>query len=440
MDPTSRTAIIADADTRFCERVRRSLVRQGLLAVEANCSRMLIAAVEKHLSPLAIVGEFGDGTEAALQVVTTVLQVHRGCRVIFSPWHSSEETIIAALRAGTADFLRRPIGDEEVTASIQRCTASLPTGAHRVDRTNGAPALICASEAMRAIRDFIFKASRTDSNVLITGETGTGKEVLARLIHDCSPRRAQPLVSINCASLPDGLLESELFGYERGAFTGAVSAFPGRLRMAVGGTVVFDEICEMTPAGQAKLLRAIDSRQISPLGSRRSLPIDVRIIAATNQDPERLVREHRFRSDLYFRLNVARIHVSPLRERRDDVLPLFRHYLAEFCGRSSRDLEISQPACECLLRYQWPGNVRELRNVAEVIGIDPPSVEIAVQHLPSALRQECATVVPTLSERDRMVAALSATHWNKSQAARELKWSRMTLYRKMMKYDISNVT
>lgn len=291
---------------------------------------------------------------------------------------------------------------------------------------------------MRSIRDFIVKASRTDSNVLITGETGTGKEVLARLIHDLSPRRARPLVSINCASLPDNLLESELFGYERGAFTGAVAAFPGRLRMATGGTVVLDEIGEMTVAGQAKLLRAIDSRQISPLGSRHNLAIDVRIVAATNQDPERMVREKRFRSDLYFRLNVARIHVSPLRERRDDVLPLFRHYVAEFCGRPGGDLAISQPACECLLRYQWPGNVRELRNVAEVIGIDPPRGEIAVQHLPRALRGGGATSMLSLSERDRMVAVLAATNWNKSQAARQLHWSRMTLYRKMTKYDVSS--
>jgi DNA-binding NtrC family response regulator len=432
------TAIIADSDLSFCESLRSNLVQDGLPAVTVNSSRALRAALGKFPAAIAIVGEFGDGTEAALRVLTTVLQMQHNRPVIFSPWHSSEETILAALRAGTTDYLRRPVSAAELAVSISRCGASFPTAVHRTDSASSTPALICASEAMRSIRDFIVKASRTDSTVLITGETGTGKEVLAQLIHDSSPRRAQPLVSINCASLPDTLLESELFGYERGAFTGAASAFPGRLRLARGGTVVLDEIGEMSSAGQAKLLRAIDSRQISPLGSRHSVPIDVRIVAATNQDPERLVREQRFRSDLYFRLNVVRVHVSPLRERRDDVLPLFRHYLAEFCGRSAGELLISQSACECLLRYQWPGNVRELRNVAEVIGVDPPPGEIAVQHLPSALRQDCATAVRALSERDRMVAVLSATQWNKSRAARQLNWSRMTLYRKMMKYDIAH--
>jgi DNA-binding NtrC family response regulator len=434
----SLAAVVADADPRFCDRVSVGLDRLGLRPLQASSAEGLQAVIEKLQVPIAVVGEFGEGTEAALKVVVALEEAYPACRVIFSPWSSSEEIIIAALRARAVDYLRRPVSEPELTESIRRCIGGLPPQQNGAGRSAPAPELICASESMRSIRDFIVKASRTESNVLITGETGTGKEVLARLIHDLSPRRARPLVSINCASLPDSLLESELFGYERGAFTGAVAAFPGRLRMATGGTVVLDEIGEMTVAGQAKLLRAIDSRQISPLGSRHNLAIDVRIVAATNQDPERMVREKRFRSDLYFRLNVARIHVSPLRERRDDVLPLFRHYLAEFCGRHGGDLAISQPACECLLRYQWPGNVRELRNVAEVIGIDPPRGEIAAEHLPRALRGSGATSILSLSERDRMVAVLAATNWNKSQAARQLHWSRMTLYRKMTKYDVSS--
>jgi DNA-binding NtrC family response regulator len=243
-------AVIADLDPGFCECVRASVMGQGLRAIEVNTSRALKSAVLQHQSPIAVIGEFGDGTEAALQVVAALLQVWRECRIIFSPWHSSEETVIAAFRAGSADYLRRPLSGQELAASISRCAAGLPLLGKPLDRETVVPALVFTSTAMRSIVDFVVKVSKTNSNVLITGETGTGKEVLARLVHELSPRRSGPLISINCASLPDSLLESELFGYERGAFTGAASAFPGRLRAASGGTVVLDEIGDMTLAGK----------------------------------------------------------------------------------------------------------------------------------------------------------------------------------------------
>ncbi len=303
----------------------------------------------------------------------------------------------------------------------------------------GLDGLIGQSPPMFALRQYLPKVAQTNCNVLITGETGTGKELVARLIHHLGPRRPEPIVCVNCAALPDALLEGELFGYERGAFTGAHTAFPGRMQMANRGTLMLDEIGELTPYAQAKLLRAIEAREVVPLGGRRPIPVNVRIVAATNQNPERLMREQRFRSDLYFRLNVARIHIAPLRERREDVMPLFEYHMSKLClerGTSPRSL--SHGARECLQCHDWPGNVRELRNIVEALFIDPRDGPIEPSDLPGHFTRSdvSSAEVGTLSERDRVLAALSATHWNRSAAAKQLKWSRMTLYRKMTLFQL----
>jgi DNA-binding NtrC family response regulator len=238
--------------------------------------------------------------------------------------------------------------------------------------------------------------------------------------------------------LPEGLFESELFGYERGAFTGAASSYPGKLKLADGGTVLFDEIGDMSPYAQAKILRVIETKDIYPLGSRRSVPIDVRIIAATNKDLERQVSKNEFRQDLYFRLNVARVHLPPLRERTDDIPLLIDHYVQKFSNERGRVIEaFSQPAMEILLRYGWPGNIRELINLVESLFIDPPSEKIAAADLPEFIRTPLAGRPQTVHpERELLLYTLSQTNWNKSKAAERLHWSRMTLYRKIAKYHL----
>jgi transcriptional regulator with PAS, ATPase and Fis domain len=282
------------------------------------------------------------------------------------------------------------------------------------------------------------KVATTDSHVLITGETGTGKELAAQYIHQQSMRRTRPVVFINCAALPDGLLESELFGYERGAFTGAISAYSGKLKLADGGTVLFDEIGDMSPYAQAKILRVIETKEVYPLGGRRSVPLDIRIIAATNRDLERQVSKNEFRHDLYFRLNVARIHLPPLRERRDDIPLLIDHFVQEFSARFGRWIDgFSKEAMEILLRYEWPGNVRELMNLIERIFIDPPREKVAVGDLPESMHSPLPAPRKILpAERELLLYTLSQTNWNKSKAAERLHWSRMTLYRKIAKYRI----
>jgi transcriptional regulator with PAS, ATPase and Fis domain len=298
--------------------------------------------------------------------------------------------------------------------------------------------LIGKSRPMAGLLSYAEKVAKTDSTVLITGETGTGKDLLAYHVHTHSRRASAELVCINCAAMPEGLIESELFGYERGAFTGAQHAYPGKLKLADKGSMLFDEIGELSLPAQAKLLRAIEEREVFRLGARRSEPIDVRIIASTNQDLESMVAEKRFRSDLFFRLNVARIHVPPLRQRCEDIPLLCAHYMLEMGRRNGVEVDgISPEALDCLMRYGWPGNVRELKNVVEAIFIDPPCGSVQPQHLPvnlrrclEALQQSCP------DERERIIAALFATHWNKCRAAKQLHWSRMTLYRKISKYRI----
>jgi transcriptional regulator with PAS, ATPase and Fis domain len=299
--------------------------------------------------------------------------------------------------------------------------------------------LIGISDAMRSVFAYADKVARTDATVLLTGETGTGKENLAHYIHSRSARRDKRIVCVNCSTVPDALFEGEMFGYERGSFTGADHVYKGKLLLAQGGTVFLDEIGELTAAAQAKFLRVLESHEVFRLGARFCETLDVRIIAATNQDLEELVSRKMFRSDLFFRLNVARVHVPPLSARRDDIPTLIAYYVTEMTRRTGTKIaDFSPETLECLVRYQWPGNVRELRNVIEALFIDPPNGAVGLQHLPPNLtRQLTGGRNASYSERERIVATLLATRWNKCRAAEQLRWSRMTLYRKMAKYGIN---
>lgn len=299
--------------------------------------------------------------------------------------------------------------------------------------------MIGNSLPMWKVKSYLRKVAMTDSHVLITGETGSGKELAAQYIHHLSARREKPVISINCAALPDGLLESELFGYEKGAFTGAVSSYPGKLKLADGGTVLFDEIGDMSLSAQTKILRVIESREVYPLGGRRSVPLDIRIIAATNRDLEKQLSKNEFRQDLYFRVNVARVHLPSLRDRRDDIPLLIDYFVNECNARFGRQIKgFSDDAMEVLLRYDWPGNIREMMNLVERIFIDPPDEKIGVADLPETMRRPLPEREKTaLAERELLLYALSQTNWNKSKAAERLHWSRMTLYRKIAKYHIA---
>jgi transcriptional regulator with PAS, ATPase and Fis domain len=290
------------------------------------------------------------------------------------------------------------------------------------------------------VRARIAKAAGNDGNVLITGETGTGKELVAQLIHQNSRRYKEPMICVNCAALPESLIESELFGHEKGAFTGANVASQGKLQCAGAGTIFFDEIGDMSLPAQAKILRAIESKEYQRLGGSRSVTLNARIIAGTNQGLERFVEEERFRKDLYYRLNVVRIHLAPLRERPEDVPVLIDHFVQSLNASFGQSVQgVSDEIRDRFMSYAWPGNVRELRNVMEGIFLEAPPPVIQYRDIPQVIREHLEdSAAITLPERARMLAALQSTHWNVTRAAEKLRWSRMTFYRKMAKHHIAS--
>lgn len=295
------------------------------------------------------------------------------------------------------------------------------------------------SQSTSGLREFLPKVAQSTAPVLITGETGTGKERVAEAVHVLSRRKDEPFVSVNCAALPEGLIETELFGHERGAFTGAVARYDGRAAQADGGTLYLDEIGEMSFYGQAKLLRFLENGKIDRIGCDDNVTVDTRVVAATNQDLEALISKRQFRPDLYYRLNVARIEIEPLRNRPDDIPTLVNSFIDEFNRRDGRDVGPPDGSLHELLEdYDWPGNVRELRNMVEAVFIDPPDGRISVADLPPAFRRLIAGHrTTTMTERDRLLAALNRTKWNKTEAARLLNISRMSVYRKIAKYRIA---
>lgn len=347
-------------------------------------------------------------------------------------WNGSETLAMQAMHHGMKEYLRGNGSREEIASVLLSMCAM-----HAAELQLAAGELLVGqSAAIRTARAYIEKVAKTSTTVLITGETGTGKEVIAELIHHNSPRAHKPLICVNCAAIPDSLLESELFGYERGAFTGAHTAHDGKFQLADGGTVLLDEIGDMTPYAQAKILRIIENREVQRLGSKKSQRVDVRILAATNRDLEH-ARES-FRWDLFFRLNVARIHLPPLRERKDDLLMLANHFRVGFNRSFGRGtLGFTRRAEQAILGHDWPGNVRELKNMIEAafINVDQHCEWIEMPELFCRALEQRDEV--GAAEVDRILAALSQTHFNKTKAAQLLQCSRMTLYRKMERYGIA---
>jgi transcriptional regulator with PAS, ATPase and Fis domain len=302
---------------------------------------------------------------------------------------------------------------------------------------------------MRKIFEMVAVLAPSQATVLVEGATGTGKDLLAKVIHSASPRAAKPLVKVNCAAIPENLIESEIFGYVKGAFTGADRDKPGRFSDAEGGTIFLDEIGDLPLSLQAKLLRVLEDREFYPLGSRRTRKVDVRIISATNRHLADLVNRGLFREDLFYRLNVMRIELPPLRQRRGDLPLLIRHIARGLCAaRAVAPPVISKTAMQILLNYNYPGNVRELENILEHALIICREAMIQPEHLPDYVRQDqpsCTATDPAAApagsndqERLRILAALKKARGHRGNAARELKMERTTLWRKMKKHGIDN--
>ena len=437
------TILIFGIDDILRQNLKRRLTNHGFIVNEAPKRCNVIELYNSMQPDIVIVCSSGKAPGDKLGVIRNIRRVDKIIPMVLITWLSSESRAIAALRAGANDYFKLPLSSEKVVQCILRMLSSGKFDISHDDKSDiagqfGRQLMIGESRCMREIKKYLAKVARTDSNVLITGETGTGKELVAGLIHFKSPRYNKPFVCINSAAIPETLVESELFGYDRGAFTGAVAEKPGKLELARKGTVFLDEIGDMNHYAQAKILRSIESREFFHLGGSRPVPFNARVIAATNKDPIQLIEERKMREDLYYRLNVARIHLPPLQKRKDDIPSLVSLAVNRLNLRFGREvLGFTDEAMEDLLHYDWPGNIRELFNLLEATYVNLPSQHQDFIDLPKPIKKQIK--VPEFyasDERKRIVSTLLATNWNKSTAAQKLNWSRMTLYRKITKYNI----
>ncbi len=360
------------------------------------------------------------------------------------------ESAVDAMKGGAYHYLPKPFRTQElliaVSAALRERHLLQELASLRAQFSQGPLDIIAESPAMRRVLDVITRAAAADTAVLLTGESGTGKEVLARVLHARSPRLGHPFLAINCAAIPETLLESQLFGHRRGAFTDARQDRMGHFQEAEGGTVFLDEIGDMPLGLQAKILRVLQEKEVHPLGAPAPVAVNVRIVASTNRDLAALMREGKFREDLYYRLNVISVRVPPLRERPDDLLPLIAHFLEKHGRRLGREgCKLSTEALQLLQRHAWPGNVRELENAIERALVLSRQATIGPADLPdglgcartSAIIEEMPRSVADI-ERDHILRVLRSVAGNKTAAARLLGLDRKTLYRKLQSYGLGS--
>lgn len=437
--------MFADDETSLQELMKLELPRLGHRVTVCPDGLTAIAALDKNTYDCILVDLDMPGRDG-ISVIAHCKEVSPDTEAVVLTGKSSMETAIAALRHGAFDYLTKPCKLVELQALLKRVsdkrqlTQKYRALQHRVQRLEGTPRLIGHTPAMHKVRILIEKVAPTNSTVLILGETGTGKELVARALHDQSARADSPFVAINCGALPETLIESELFGHRKGAFTGADDHRVGLFEVAHGGTIFLDEIGELPKAMQAKLLRVLESGEIRRVGENKTTQVDVRVICATHRDLQAMVAEEEFREDLMYRINPFEIHLPPLRERIQDVPDLARHLLARHRGKQAIDALIADDAIEVLISHIWPGNVRELANVIEHATILCDSGPIRAEHLPQQLAsrqlQGAARLrrgVITLRdlEMDAIHDALDRNEGNKPKAAEELGISLKTLYNKL---------
>jgi DNA-binding NtrC family response regulator len=381
-----------------------------------------------------------------MELQRRIMAVEPSAVIIMITAFASVETAVEALKQGAFDYLTKPIDPEELSRIVGKAVEhgrlkkeNLQLR-NRLAELSAHDELIGESAPMKEIVNFVDTVSQTDVTVLLRGDSGTGKELVARMIHKRSARRHLPLVPVNCGALSDSLLESELFGHEKGAFTGAMYRHKGKLEMADGGTLFLDEVSTIAPKTQVDLLRVLENKQFSRLGGNQLITVDFRVICATNQDLNELVEKGTFREDLYYRLNVFEIRLPRLRDHRSDIPLLARHFVGKYSGRLKKNItSISADAMETLLAYDWPGNVRELENAIERAVVVCLENEIEREHFPIQLnttRKKPTDSTLAAVERVHILEILDSNEWNISRSASVLGIDRVTLYNKIKKYGL----
>jgi two-component system, NtrC family, response regulator HydG len=450
--------LVVDDDPDVCELMRQVLEREGYGVTTETTARHALEHVVSQTYDMVLT----DVTMPDLDGITLCQKISGLCPglpIVLITGRADIAMVTKALRVGVRDFLTKPLDMPALLSAVARIVGhpTEPTASTTVaGEILGLPSelklasLLGESEGMRRVRRMILDLADSSPSVVIQGETGTGKEIIAHALHATSRLSSGPFIALNCAAMPAGLLESELFGYARGAFTDAKVSRKGLLEQADGGTLLLDEISELPLAMQPKLLRALQERTVRPLGTHREVAFNCRLIAAANQDLELEVKAKRFREDLYYRLDVVRIAVPPLRARGADILLLARHFLKRFAGRSRGVASLSEPASAKLLAYDWPGNVRELENCVERAVVMTRTNEILVQDLPEKIQlfKPVGAEIFELevgpeglgslfdAERSHVLRAVREVGGNKTRAAQVLGIDRRTLHRRLRLYGM----
>ena len=440
--------LIIDDEKNIRRSLEMILTDEGYDIVLAECGNEALIVLEKD-PPDLILLDLLMPEKDGLQVLSEIKNTLPDLTVIMMSGHGSIGHAVQAVKSGAYDFIEKPLTKEKVLIVVQN---ALEQRSLRRENRSLRQALdkkikmIGESPLLESVRHNIAKIAPTSARVLILGESGTGKELIARGVHAASPRSKERFVAINCAAIPDNLLESELFGYEKGAFTGAAERRRGRFELADGGTLFLDEIGEIDPNTQVKILRVLEERKFERVGGQDTVDVDVRLIAATNRDLKKLVEEGRFREDLFYRLYVMVIHLPPLRERPGDVPLLVQQFLTTLAKENNKAISgITPEAMELLAAHPWPGNVRELRNAMERMVVLCRGDKLSVRDIPAQLKaalphRPAATAGAELSLQDaekRMIAdALKHHAGNRTKAAAQLGISRRTLHRKLNEYGL----
>jgi DNA-binding NtrC family response regulator len=444
------TVVVADDEKNIREGLAEALSLDGYRAIPAADGEEALALVDSGEADLVIT-DLRMPKLGGTDVLKSIASHYPGLPVIVLTGHGTIEDAVAAMRAGAFDFLTKPVNLDHLSILVKRALESRELARKNreleaeVEAQRRSSSIIGKSAEMKKVFDLVRRVAPTRASVLVTGDSGVGKELVADAIHNLSPRRDGPLVKVHCAALAESLLESELFGHEKGSFTGAQARKRGRFELADKGTLFLDEIGEINQNVQIKILRVLQERKFERVGGEETVEVDVRIVAATNKDLKEEIRKGNFREDLYYRLNVVNIHVPPLRERRDDIPLLAIAFLREFAQENGKKLDGFDPkARQALYAYPWPGNVRELRNSIESSVVMASSGLVGLDDLPPGVRssgEERDVRIPigsTLEEAEKILIreTLAAQGGNKSRTAEVLGIGRKTLYQKIEEYGI----
>ena len=440
--------LVVDDEEAICESLAAWLAKDGFRVTTAGSGPEALDCVAQRHFDIYLVDVKMPGM-SGIELLSRIKELQPEAIIIIITGHGTIQTAVDAMKRGASDYICKPFDPEELSLIMDRVAA---TKALQDENTalreqllerldSGTGGVVAQSKAMQKVFATAEEVASTMAPVLITGETGVGKELVARAIHMASDRAYGPFVALNCGAQTETLLESELFGHEKGAFTGAIQARRGRLEMAEGGTLFLDEIGDIPPKMQVSLLRVLEEKKFHRLGGNRVVDTDFRLVCATHRDLPRLIKENRFREDFYYRINVIGIHIPPLRDRLEDVPPLADYFLERYARETAkRIVGLTQRALGVLMSYRWPGNVRELRNVMERAVVLARGQMIGADEL-SAINSgpnECLLGTLTLQEMEisQIHSALEALGWNISRAARQLGIDRGTLSRKMKRYQI----